>query len=160
MPRTPQSCAVNAKLRNCVQALENAQVSSGKRVLIHGGSGGVGSMAVQIAKAWGAHVTSTCSSRNIQLVKVMLSHVPAVRPLTRVDQVLHCTLDNAGCVGVFPPLLTVYDGVCHACYKASFLHMSVMISTKQLAPAVLGCNRLQVRTQVLSLMQTCNLMLE
>lgn len=63
-----------------MQALENAQVASGKRVLIHGGSGGVGSVAVQIAKAWGAHVTSTCSTRNIQLVKVMLK--PAYNPVS------------------------------------------------------------------------------
>ena len=61
--------------RLCLQALENAQVKSGKRVLIHGGSGGVGSVAVQIAKAWGAHVTSTCSTKNVQLVKV--TPVPA-----------------------------------------------------------------------------------
>ncbi len=53
-----------------LKALESAQVKPGQRVLIHGGSGGVGSVAVQIAKAWGAHVTSTCSSKNMQLVKV------------------------------------------------------------------------------------------
>ncbi len=53
-----------------LQALEAAQVKSGQRVLIHGGSGGVGSAGVQIAKAWGAHVTSTCSTKNMQLVKV------------------------------------------------------------------------------------------
>lgn len=36
----------------------------GKRVLIHGGAGGVGSAAVQIAKARGAHVIATASARN------------------------------------------------------------------------------------------------
>ena len=56
---------------NELQALESARVQPGQRVLIHGGSGGVGSAAVQIAKAWGAHVTTTCSAKNIQLVKVM-----------------------------------------------------------------------------------------
>ena len=53
-----------------MQALKPAQIKAGQRVLIHGGSGGVGSVAVQIAKAWGAHVTATCSTKNIQLVKV------------------------------------------------------------------------------------------
>lgn len=53
-----------------LQALDNAKVQKGQRVLIHGGSGGVGSVAVQIAKARGAHVTSTCSTKNMQLVKV------------------------------------------------------------------------------------------
>lgn len=40
---------------------------AGKRVLIHAGSGGVGSIAVQIAKAQGAHVTTTCSTPNVQV---------------------------------------------------------------------------------------------
>lgn len=39
-------------------------VQKGQRVLIHGGAGGVGSMAVQIAKAKGAHVIATASARN------------------------------------------------------------------------------------------------
>ena len=53
-----------------MQALKSARVKAGQRVLIHGGSGGVGSVAIQIAKALGAHVTSTCSTKNMQLVKV------------------------------------------------------------------------------------------
>lgn len=41
----------------------------GRRVLIHGASGGVGSLAVQIAKAYGAYVAAVCSSRNTAFVK-------------------------------------------------------------------------------------------
>ena len=37
--------------------------------MINGSSGGVGHIAVQIAKAYGAHVTAICSSRNINFVK-------------------------------------------------------------------------------------------
>lgn len=43
--------------------------AAGKRVLIHGGSGGVGSVAIQLAKAWGAEVVATASSRNLALVR-------------------------------------------------------------------------------------------
>ena len=39
----------------------------GKRVLIHAGTGGVGSFAIQLLKAWGAEVTTTCSAGNITL---------------------------------------------------------------------------------------------
>ena len=39
----------------------------GKRVLVHAGTGGVGSFAIQLLKAWGAEVTTTCSAGNINL---------------------------------------------------------------------------------------------
>ena len=70
-----------------LQALDNAQVQAGRRVLIHGGSGGVGGVAVQIAKARGAHVTSTCSTKNVQLVKVQSP--PTLLPTHSLS---HCLL--------------------------------------------------------------------
>lgn len=45
------------------------QVKDGQKVLIHGGSGGVGSLAVQIAKIKGAWVASTASGKNQSLLK-------------------------------------------------------------------------------------------
>ena len=47
---------------------ETGQMQSGQRVLIHGGAGGVGHFAVQLAKWKGAHVIATASARNHELI--------------------------------------------------------------------------------------------
>ncbi len=53
-----------------LQALRDlAGVTGGSRVCIHGASGGVGTLAVQIAKALGAHVTALCGEASAELVK-------------------------------------------------------------------------------------------
>ena len=49
--------------------IDSAKLSAGQTVLIHGGSGGVGSFAVQIAKARGARVIATASTANQDLLK-------------------------------------------------------------------------------------------
>lgn len=52
------------------QALvETAQVSPGQRVLVHAGAGGVGHLAVQLAKHLGAYVVATASARNAEFLK-------------------------------------------------------------------------------------------
>jgi NADPH:quinone reductase-like Zn-dependent oxidoreductase len=49
--------------------IDTAKLSAGQTVLIHGGSGGVGSFAIQIAKARGAKVIATASTANQELLK-------------------------------------------------------------------------------------------
>jgi NADPH:quinone reductase-like Zn-dependent oxidoreductase len=50
---------------------DRGSVRAGQRVLINGASGGVGSFAVQIARALGAEVTGVCSTRNVEMVRAL-----------------------------------------------------------------------------------------
>lgn len=49
--------------------LKRASLKKGDKVLIYGASGSIGTMAIQLAKISGAHVTSVCSSKNFELVQ-------------------------------------------------------------------------------------------
>jgi NADPH:quinone reductase-like Zn-dependent oxidoreductase len=65
-----KAAAVPLAATTAWQALvDTAKIGSGQTVLIHGGSGGVGSFAVQIAKARGAVVIATASTANQDLLK-------------------------------------------------------------------------------------------
>ena|SRR5215211_776650 len=48
---------------------DHGRVEPGQKALIIGASGGVGTFAVQIAKAWGADVTGVCSTRKVEMVR-------------------------------------------------------------------------------------------
>jgi NADPH:quinone reductase-like Zn-dependent oxidoreductase len=65
-----QAAGVYVAGLTALQALrDRAGVKPGQKVLINGASGGVGTLAVQIAKALGAEVTGVCSTRNVELVR-------------------------------------------------------------------------------------------
>jgi NADPH:quinone reductase-like Zn-dependent oxidoreductase len=65
-----EAAAVPLAALTAWQALiDTAKLSAGQTALIHGGSGGVGSFAIQIAKAHGARVIATASTRNQDLLK-------------------------------------------------------------------------------------------
>jgi len=65
-----QAAAVPVAGITALQALrDHGRLQTGQQVLINGASGGVGTFAVQIAKALGAHVTGVCSGRNVEMVR-------------------------------------------------------------------------------------------
>ena len=49
----------------------HAEIQPGEHVLVNGSAGGVGTFAVQIAKALGAEVTAVCSDRNVEMVRAL-----------------------------------------------------------------------------------------
>jgi NADPH:quinone reductase-like Zn-dependent oxidoreductase len=76
-----------------------AQLKRGQRVLIHGGSGGVGHFAVQFAKCEGAYVIATASTKNQQLLREIGVDQPIDYTTHRFEQVaenVDVVLDTIG----------------------------------------------------------------
>lgn len=90
-----QAAAVPMAGLVALQALSD--VRAGHKVLINGASGGIGTFAVQIAKALGAEVTGVCSSRNVDMVRsIGADHVIdyAREDFTKGEQRYDLVLDN------------------------------------------------------------------
>ena len=83
-----EAAAVPLAALTAWQALiDTAKLSAGQTVLIHGGSGGVGSFAIQIAKARGAKVIATASTPNQDLLKQLGADVAIDYTKTKFEEV-------------------------------------------------------------------------
>ncbi len=95
-----QAAAVPISAFTALQATrDQATVQLGQKVLIIGASGGVGTYAVQIAKAFGAEVTGVCSTRNVDMVRsIGADHVIdyTQEDITQSGQGYDVILDMAG----------------------------------------------------------------
>jgi NADPH:quinone reductase-like Zn-dependent oxidoreductase len=95
-----QAAAVPVSAVTALQAVrDRGRVQAGQRVLVVGASGGVGTFAVQIAKASGAHVTGVCSTAKVDLVRsIGADHVIdyAHADITDANQRYDLVLDIGG----------------------------------------------------------------
>ncbi len=95
-----QAAGVGIAGVTALQALKDkGQLQSGEKVLINGASGGVGTFAVQIAKAMGAEVTGVCSGRNRELVLGLGADYVIdykVENFTEQDKQYDLIVDNVG----------------------------------------------------------------
>src|SRR6266513_1143486 len=95
-----EAAAVPVVALTAWQALiDTAKLSAGQTVLIHGGSGGVGTFAIQIAKARGARVIATASTANQDLLKQLGADIAIDYTKTKFEDIakdVDVVLDSVG----------------------------------------------------------------
>ena len=127
-----QAAAVPVASLTALQALRNqGRIQDGQHVLINGASGGVGTFAVQIASALGAHVTGVCSGKNVEMVQsIGADHVI---DYTKEDywlsgQEYDLIVDNAAFQSIHKPLSVLKPGGIYVGVGGASSSLSVLLS--------------------------------
>jgi NADPH:quinone reductase-like Zn-dependent oxidoreductase len=123
-------------------------VKSGSKIFINGGSGGVGTFGIQIAKAKGCHVTTSCSSANVALCKSLgadrvIDYKTAniIAELKKQPNFFDLVVDNVGTPSDLYFASTHFlkpDGMYMQVAAHSLFSAATSMLSKQLWPAFLG----------------------
>jgi NADPH:quinone reductase-like Zn-dependent oxidoreductase len=109
-----QAAAVPISASTALQGLrDKGQVQQGQKVLIIGAAGGVGTFAVQLAKAFGAHVTGVCSTTKVDLVRSI-----------GADDVIDYTRDDFAATG------QTYDLILDTAGNSSLSHLRRALASR------------------------------
>src|SRR5437879_102447 len=126
-----QAAAVPVAAITALQAVrDHGHVRQGQRVLINGASGGVGSFAVQIAKAFGAHVTAVCSPRNVETARRL-----------GADRLIDYTREDFTLSGSYEVIVDVAGNHSWSEYKRVLTPTGIMVAAGGSAHTVWGTNR-------------------
>ncbi|KAH8646605.1 hypothetical protein BGZ60DRAFT_464896 [Tricladium varicosporioides] len=97
------AAAIGTAGQTAFQSLDPRIVKKGSKVFINGGSGGTGTFGIQFAKILGAEVTTTCSTKNVELCKSLgadevidYTQVDILSELKKRGQVFDLAIDNVG----------------------------------------------------------------
>jgi NADPH:quinone reductase-like Zn-dependent oxidoreductase len=95
-----EAAAVGIAATTALQAIrDHGKLEPGQRVLVHGASGGVGTYAVQIAKAFGGEVTAVCGPRGVDIARSLGADVVVdytQEDVTRGDRRFDLAIDIVG----------------------------------------------------------------
>src|SRR2546428_9153747 len=112
-----QAAAVPVAAITALQALrDHGRLRQGQKVLINGASGGVGSFAVQIAKAFGGHITAVCSPKNVETARRL-----------GADRAIDYTREGFTRSGSYDPLIDVAGNHSWSEYKRVLAPTGIMV---------------------------------
>ena len=134
---------------SAIQALfDQIQLKASQKILIHGGAGGIGSVAIQIAKTIGAFVAATASEKSSGFVKELGADLVIDYKKERFEELLKeydAVLDNVGGDtyrksfevlrkgGVINSMLERPDKALEEKYKVKALHQFTVVNAKRLS---------------------------